>query len=109
MVYRQDGIIAAIPYLVLVALFAISVWLPQALMPGDKQQKMIGAYMAVVMLFFGWSAPAGVLLYWDLSSVWGIAQQQVTMSMMKKTQPEEEIVLEAPKTKSAKKSAKKSS
>ena len=109
MVYRQDGIIAAIPYLVLVALFAISVWLPQALMPGDKQQKMIGAYMAVVMLFFGWSAPAGVLLYWDLSSVWGIAQQQVTMSMMKKTLPEEEIVLEAPKTKSAKKSAKKSS
>ena len=68
----------ALPYIILVVLFAFSVWLPQALMPGEKQQKMIGAYMAVLMLFFGWSAPAGVLLYWDVSSIWGVAQQQLT-------------------------------
>ncbi len=80
-----DGILVALPYLFLVLLFAISVWLPQALMPGDKQQKMIGAYMAVVMLWFGWSSPAGVLLYWDVSSIWGVAQQQITMASMKRT------------------------
>jgi len=76
------GVIAALPYLILVVVFAVSIWLPQALMPGDKQQKMIGAYMAIVMLFFGWSSPAGVLLYWDVSSIWGVAQQQVTMAWM---------------------------
>ena len=58
----------------------VSIWLPQALMPGDKQQKMIGGYMAIVMLYFGWVSPAGVLLYWDVSSIFGIAQQQITMS-----------------------------
>lgn len=99
--YQTGGLLAAIaaafPYIVLVLLFALSVWLPQALMPGERQQKMIGAYMAVVMLFFGWTAPAGVLLYWDVSSIWGVAQQQITMSLMKRTHPEEEIVVAEPK------------
>jgi len=83
-VFAEQGIVAAIPYAVLVILFAVSIWLPQALMPGDKQQKMIGAYMAIVMLWFGWTSPAGVLLYWDVSSIWGVAQQQLTMMSMKK-------------------------
>lgn len=69
-----------IPYVLLVLLFAVSIWLPQALMPGDKQQKMIGGYMAIMMLYFGWVSPAGVLLYWDVSSIWGIVQQQITMA-----------------------------
>jgi len=84
------SVLAAFPYIILVVLFALSIWLPQALMPGDKQQKMIGGYMAIIMLFFGWSAPAGVLLYWDLSSIWGVAQQQVTMSAMKRTHAEDQ-------------------
>ncbi len=86
-VYTSDGIFAAIPYLLLVVLFGLSVWLPQALMPGDKQQKTMGAWMAVVMLFFGWSAPAGVLLYWDVSSLWGVAQQQVIMGLSHRSAP----------------------
>lgn len=89
-VYAQQGLGAAIPYAILVILFAVSIWLPQALMPGDKQQKMIGAYMAIVMLWFGWTSPAGVLLYWDVSSIWGVAQQQLTMMSMKKTLDEGE-------------------
>lgn len=84
MVFADKGLWAALPYIVLVALFGLSVWLPQALMPGDKQQKMIGAYMGAMMLFFGWSAPAGVLLYWDVSSIWGIAQQQIMMVTLKR-------------------------
>jgi YidC/Oxa1 family membrane protein insertase len=73
-----------IPYILLVILFAVSIWLPQALMPGDKQQKMIGGYMAIVMLYFGWISPAGVLLYWDVSSVFGVVQQQITMGITKR-------------------------
>lgn len=83
-VFRDGGLVAALPYIILVVLFGLSVWLPQALMPGERQQKMIGAYMGALMLFFGWSAPAGVLLYWDLSSVWGVGQQQITMALMKR-------------------------
>lgn len=83
-VYAQQGLMAVVPYAILVLLFAVSVWLPQALMPGDKQQKMIGAYMAIVMLWFGWTSPAGVLLYWDVSSIWGVAQQQLTMMSVKR-------------------------
>lgn len=96
LVFSTQGFVAALPYIILVVLFGLSVWLPQALMPGEKQQKMIGAYMAIVMLFFGWSAPAGVLLYWDLSSVWGVAQQQITMGMMKKKQHESELLTAKP-------------
>jgi YidC/Oxa1 family membrane protein insertase len=104
LVFTTQGFVAAIPYLILVALFALSIWLPQALMPGERQQKMIGAYMAVLMLFFGWSAPAGVLLYWDVSSIWGVAQQQITMAMMKRANPEPEPL---PAAETKKKSAKK--
>jgi YidC/Oxa1 family membrane protein insertase len=98
MVWATHNYVAAIPYLLLVILFAVSIWLPQALMPGDKQQKMIGGYMAIVMLWFGWVSPAGVLLYWDVSSIWGVAQQQITMSMTKR-----ELDAAAPDEKSSKK------
>jgi YidC/Oxa1 family membrane protein insertase len=85
MIWTLHGFSAElIPYLLLVLIFGVSIWLPQALMPGDKQQKQIGAFMAVFMLYFGWMSPAGVLLYWDVSSIWGVAQQQITMSITKR-------------------------
>jgi len=83
MVWNTHNYVMLIPYALLVVLFGVSVWLPQALMPGDKQQKMIGGYMAIAMLWFGWISPAGVLLYWDVSSIWGVVQQQITMSLTK--------------------------
>ena len=91
------GIGAALPYIILVLLFSVSIWLPQALMPGDKQQKTIGAWMAIVMLWFGWSSPAGVLLYWDVSSIWGVAQQQLTMSWMNRKKAADELAAQAAK------------
>jgi YidC/Oxa1 family membrane protein insertase len=91
------GILAALPYIILVILFSVSIWLPQALMPGDKQQKMIGAYMAIAMLWFGWTSPAGVLLYWDVSSIWGVAQQQLTMSWMNRKKAADELAAKAEK------------
>jgi YidC/Oxa1 family membrane protein insertase len=97
MMWQAHGLIGAIPYLLLVLLFGVSIWLPQALMPGDKQQKMIGGYMAIAMLYFGWISPAGVLLYWDVSSIWGVAQQQITMSMTK-----HQLAEEAPESRESK-------
>ncbi len=81
-VFGSDGLVAAIAYVVLVVAFALSVWLPQAMMPGEKQQKQIGAYMSIMMLYFGWITPAGVLVYWVTSSVWQIVQQWATMKVL---------------------------
>jgi len=96
-VWNTHNYVMFIPYILLVLLFAVSIWLPQALMPGDKQQKMIGGYMAVVMLYFGWISPAGVLLYWDVSSIFGVAQQQITMSVTKRELAEREALAAADK------------
>jgi YidC/Oxa1 family membrane protein insertase len=106
-VWNTHNYVMFIPYILLVLLFAVSIWLPQALMPGDKQQKAIGGYMAVVMLYFGWISPAGVLLYWDVSSIFGLAQQQVTMSVTKRQLAEREALAASEKVaeKSKKKSA----
>ncbi len=109
-VFSEQGIVAALPYIILVALFGLSVWLPQALMPGDKTQKSMGAWMAAMMLFFGWSAPAGVLLYWDISSIWGVVQQQVMMKAFKRDSGEavieqEPMIIQPNQKASGKKSA----
>jgi YidC/Oxa1 family membrane protein insertase len=106
-VWNTHNYVMFIPYILLVLLFAVSIWLPQALMPGDKQQKAIGGYMAVVMLYFGWISPAGVLLYWDVSSIFGLAQQQVTMSVTKRQLAEREALAASEKVveKAKKKSA----
>ena len=82
--FDSGGIWAALPYIMLAVLFGLSVWLPQQLMPGDRQQKMIGLYMAVMMLYFGWISPAGVLLYWVTSSALQIGQQQLSLRSYKR-------------------------
>ncbi len=74
--FSYDGFVAAIPYIVLVLFFAVSTLIPMLLQKNStKQTKMIGAYMSIVMLWFGWIAPAAVVLYWDTSSLIGIGQQ----------------------------------
>lgn len=78
-VFANDGLGAVLPYLALVVMFGLSVWLPMHLMPGEKQQKQVGAIMAAMMLYFGWISPAGVLVYWVTSSLIGIGQQQLIL------------------------------
>lgn len=103
-VFGANGVLSAIPYVILVVLFGLSIWLPQQLMATDKQQKMIGLYMAVFMLIVGWSVPAGVLLYWDTSALLGVAQQQYLQHKLNKADEAEEAAAAAEK---AKKKAKK--
>ncbi len=76
-VWADSGLTPSIPYLVLVVLFGVSVWLPQQLAPGDQQQKRIALWMSVMMIYFGWISPAGVLIYWVTSSAWQLAQQAI--------------------------------
>lgn len=109
-VFKSGNYIEFVPYLLLVVIFGVSAWLPQALMPGEKSQKMIGLYMGVFLLFVGWGVPAGVLLYWDTSSLLQIFQQQITQRALKdvttKGSDTGEIVVDKPQSKSAKQGSK---
>lgn len=87
-VWGATGLPEVIPYAALVILFGLSVWLPQQLMPGENQQKQVGMFMAVMMLYFGWISPAGVLLYWVTSSLLGIIQQQLQLKFYSQRQGE---------------------
>ena len=80
------GIWQALPYIIFVVLFGVSTWLPQYLMTKDPQQRRTGTYMALMMLFFGWSVPGGVLIYWITSSGIQVIQQTITQRMLARSE-----------------------
>ena len=66
----------------------------------QRQQNLImGIMMGVMMIWFGWSVPAAVLLYYVTSAIWQIVQQQlVTTRVMEKAKAEAEAkVADMPK------------
>ena len=79
------------PYLILMIIFAGATIIPiviQQLNNQNSSQKvqMIGMsiFMTLMMIWIGWGSPAGVLLYWGLASLIGIAQQQIIMRSLKR-------------------------
>ncbi|WP_283169952.1 YidC/Oxa1 family membrane protein insertase [Curtanaerobium respiraculi] len=91
------GIGAFIPYLILLVVFAGATFLPMVLQqmntpnsPQRKQTLIISAFMTVFMVWIGWSSPGGVLLFWGVSSLFGVCQQQLTTRALKKKDAEEE-------------------
>jgi YidC/Oxa1 family membrane protein insertase len=84
-VFGSLGILATIPYLLLVALFGVSMLVPMLISKQtDSQSRIVMVVMTGVMLFVGWSAPAGVLLYWDASSLIAVGQQYTSRYFLKK-------------------------
>lgn len=86
-----------IPYIILLAIFALCTFIPTLLMQNqtqDPQQKKMTLIMVVVMsvmmIWIGWSSPAGVLLFWGASSLLAIAQQQISMRIIEKKDTETE-------------------
>ena len=57
----------------------------------QRQQSLVmGVMMGVMMIWFGLSVPAAVLLYYNTSAIWQIVQQQlVTNRVMEKVKAEE--------------------
>jgi YidC/Oxa1 family membrane protein insertase len=95
-VFFEQGVLAAIPYVILVLLFGVSMLVPLLLNKNRERQMLImTGVMSVVMLWFGWTAPAGVLLYWDVSSLFAVAQQTLSRKLMerKDAEQEEEVVV----------------
>jgi YidC/Oxa1 family membrane protein insertase len=92
-IFSEQGIVAVIPYVILVLLFGVSMLIPLLLNKQRERQTLImTAVMAVMMIFFGWTAPAGVLLYWDVSSLLGVAQQAASRRLMERKDAAKEAV-----------------
>ena len=47
----------------------------------------------IMMVWVGWGSPAGVLLFWGVSSIIGIGQQQITQYLLKKNDEKEEALI----------------
>lgn len=93
----SQGMDVAAPYLIALILFAVLTLIPQLYMARNQtgqqasSMRMMAVVMAVMMLWIGWNLPAGVLLYYDVSSAWQVAQQLfVTQRVIDKAKKEEE-------------------
>jgi len=92
----EQGIMVFLPYIILLLLFAGLTFAPMLIQQrnqtGPQAQQMIimAVVMTVMMLFIGWSSPAGVLLFWATSSLFGVLQQQITTRVLKKEDAEAE-------------------
>ena len=82
----EQGFGTFVPYVILMLIFAGATFAPmiiQQMKNENKQQKNQTMIMAVIMTLFmlwiSWSSPAGVLLFWGVSSLIGIAQNQLTL------------------------------
>lgn len=89
--------VSSIPYIVALLLFSVLTLIPQLYtarnQTGQQANQMLtmGIVMTVMMLFIGWSLPAGVLLYYDVSTAWQVIQQIfITRRVMEKAKAEEE-------------------
>lgn len=96
-----QGFNVFLPYVILLVVFAGATFLPMVLMqmgqkdnPQRNTTLIMCAVMSLFMLWIGWGSPAGVLLFWGASSLIGIAQQQISMRIMKKNDLKEEAVEE---------------
>ena len=96
-----EGFGTFFPYLILIIVFAGATFLPMVLMqmgnkdnPQRNQTLIMAGVMSLFMLWIGWGSPAGVLLFWGASSVIGIAQQQISLRIMKRKDAESAAVIE---------------
>lgn len=77
----SGGIAAAWVFIILDVAFGLLTFIPMYLNSSNssKEQRsqmlVMGFVMAAMMMWFGWSVPVGVLLYYDTSAAWGVIQQ----------------------------------
>ncbi len=95
-VVGQMGFAAGAPYIIFDLLFGVLTFVPMLMnantTPEMKSQQItMGAVMSIMMIWFGWSCPAAVLLYYVASSLWQVVQQKfVTQKVMEKARAKAE-------------------
>lgn len=93
------------PDIILAVLSGATTFLMQTLMmPKDQQQgsmKIMTYVMSAMMLFWGFSFPAGLTLYWTVGNVFAIGQHYLIMNPLraKLAVSKEEVVDEKPRNK----------
>ena len=99
--FAAGGIGEALVYILFDVAFGVLTLIPMLLnaknTPEEQRQQslMMGIMMSVMMLWFGWSVPAAVLLYYDTSALWQVIQQQVvTQRVTEKVKAETEAQLQ---------------
>jgi YidC/Oxa1 family membrane protein insertase len=98
----SSGWSAAAVYILLVILFGVFTLIPMLMnsknTPEEQKSQMLlmGVIMAVMMVWVGWSLPAAVILYYDASAIWQVAQQKiVTQRVMDQVKADTAAKLEA--------------
>ena len=81
-VFAAGDILAALPYIIFVLLFGVLTFIPMMLNLKNQsedtrsQSLIMGVVMSLMMLWFGWTVPAAVLLYYVTSNLWQTVQQK---------------------------------
>jgi YidC/Oxa1 family membrane protein insertase len=82
-------IVSALPYLVLVLAMGLSTWYQQKQMqasstaPDGQQAQQMQAFakiMPAMLMFFAFTFPSGLVVYWLTTNVWTIAQQRIMLA-----------------------------
>lgn len=92
--FNQD-IVYSIPYIIMMVLFIGLSVMPMILQMKQNPQNrsQMTMMMGIMGIMFTWMAfisPAGVMLYWALSSGFALAQQLITQRVLKKEAAEKE-------------------
>lgn len=95
--FQVGGILYCIPYFVLVAIFAASIIVPMFINGNtQKTQTIMMVVMAVFMGYLGCISPAGVLIFWDVSSIFGVVTQLLMRRYYKRKDEEQEEIVVKP-------------
>ena len=83
-----DGVVSALPYLVMVLLMGFTTWYQQKQMQASRgpnqdataqQMQTFAKIMPFMLMIFAFSFPSGVVLYWLTTNVWTIIQQRIML------------------------------
>lgn len=97
------GMMAFLPYAILLLTFAFATFIPTILQtrhtnnPNQNQTYIMMAIMTLMMLWIGWGSPAGVLLFWAVSSVFMVCQQVIYTSILRRRDREAQAIAAANK------------
>ena len=84
-------------FLVFLVLFGVLTLIPMLMNQQSSQgaqggqMKVMGVIMSIMMMWFGWGVPIGVVLYYVTSSAWGVVQQVfITRKVLERAKANEE-------------------
>jgi YidC/Oxa1 family membrane protein insertase len=82
-----NGLIDAIPYLLLIGLMGLTTYYQQKQMqstqgaanPQAQQMQMLTRIMPIFLVVIGYSFPAALILYWTITNLWTVVQQRIML------------------------------